>query len=201
MWASVVAIIRVTCLYSGRVRTFHHPELELLAYLHSQATPRSYRYQFLRSYTGKLLHINALLNKPSFFILSTTIVRVTMAVLDSCPGIEVSIVLNNKVLKEYRDLNADHPQNSTTSCIEIEAAAAFEVDLEVTDTYPSRHGILVEVRLDGKKIEDILIRVEDLHKSGGHKFTGATAKINGWWFTSDPSFVKFVSSTYTLPGE
>lgn len=124
-----------------------------------------------------------------------------MVVLDSCPGIEVSIVLNNKALKEYRDLNADDPQNSTTSYIEIEAAAAFEVDPEVTDTYTSRHDIRVEVRLDGKKIEDTLIRVEDLHKPGGHKFTGATAKINGWWFTSDPSFVKFVSSGYTSQGK
>ena len=124
-----------------------------------------------------------------------------MAVLDSSPGMEVSVVLNKKVLKEYRDLDADDPQNSTTSYIEVDAAAAFEVHLEIADPYTSKHGIRVEVRLDGKKIEDTLIRVEDLHKPGGHKFTGTTSKINGWWFTSDPSFVKFVSSVYTSPGK
>jgi hypothetical protein len=124
-----------------------------------------------------------------------------MAVLDSCPGMEVSIVLNNKVLKEYRDFNADDSQNSTTSYIEVEAAAAFEVDIEVTDTYTSRHDIRVEVRLDGKKIDDTLIRVEDLHKPGCHRLSGVTSKINGWWFTSDPSFVKFMSGGYTFPGE
>jgi hypothetical protein len=183
------------------MRNFHHPELEWLAYLHSQATPRPYRYQFLRLYTDKLLQINALLNKSSILILSTTSVRVSMAVLDSCPGMEVSVFLNKKVLKEYRDLDRDDPQNLTTSYIEVDAAAAFEVHLEIADSYASRHGIRVEVRLDGKKIEDTLIRVEDLHKPGGHNFTGATAKINGWWFTSDPSFVEFASSGYTSPSK
>jgi hypothetical protein len=115
-----------------------------------------------------------------------------MAILDSCPGLEVKIVSNDRTLEEYRDARAEYANNSTTHYVQVESDGTFQIILQATDAYRSRHGIHVEIRLDGHKVDGSLIRLKNLHKTGGHVFYGAQSKMNGKWFISDFKFSQFV---------
>ncbi|KAG9199641.1 hypothetical protein G6514_008302 [Epicoccum nigrum] len=127
-----------------------------------------------------------------------------MAILDSCPGLEVKLVSNDKAFNEYRDSRAEDANNTITHYVEVESDGTFQINLQVTDAYKSKHGIGFDIRLDGQKVDHRLIRLEDLQKPGGHVFSGASHKMNGKWFVSDYKFSQFVldfNSHTQLDGE
>ena len=115
-----------------------------------------------------------------------------MAVLNSCPGLEVTIVSNDKTLREFPDDQAEDGNNSITHYVEVESDGTFQINLQVTDAYRSRHGIGVDIRLDGQNADRSLILLKNLQKPGGHVFSGAQSKVNGKWFVSDFKFSQFV---------
>lgn len=114
-----------------------------------------------------------------------------MAVLNSCPGVEVKILSNKKDLKEYADTKANDPPNSTTRYIEVELDGAFEVHLQFTDQYSDRYGVRVDVKLDGHKVAGRLYRASRVKNAAGHTLAGAQKKIRGRWHISNFRFSLF----------
>lgn len=121
-----------------------------------------------------------------------------MAVLDSCPGLEVKVISQNRPLKEYADTEANGAPNTVSNYVEVEADGAFEIHLQVANTYTSKYGVRVQIRLDGQDIDGTLIRFGRLKKAEGHTFAGARSKVRGKWFTSNFQFSQFVLGEYPM---
>ncbi|KAH6639650.1 hypothetical protein C7974DRAFT_373858 [Boeremia exigua] len=115
-----------------------------------------------------------------------------MAILPSCPGLEVKVVSNGNTLKEFADNHAYNDPKIANKYIEVATDGAFEVHLQFTDKYTDRFGVAVEIRLDGQEVGGSLYRPGNLRKPEGHKFTGARSKIRGRWHISDFQFSQFV---------
>lgn len=119
-----------------------------------------------------------------------------MAILNSCPGLEVTIKCNKKALKEHADTQVNDAPNAVTNYVEVEADGAFELHLQVASTYSSKYGLRMRVQLDGGDVDDTLIRFGQLKKPGGHTFTGARSKQRGKWYTSNFRFSEFLLGAY-----
>lgn len=76
-----------------------------------------------------------------------------MAILDSCPGLQVEVLSNEKVLNEHADNKAIDALNSTTNYIEVEEEGTFEVRLRFNDDYTCNYGVCVEIRLYGINVD------------------------------------------------
>lgn len=115
-----------------------------------------------------------------------------MAVLNSCPGLEVKVVSNESALPEYADSQATDPHNTVTTYVEVNSDGAFQVHFQFTDGYSCRYGVRVELRLDGHKVDSCLYRRSQLKKDTGHTVAGARSKIGGRWHVSNFQFSQFV---------
>ncbi len=115
-----------------------------------------------------------------------------MAILNSCPGLEVKVVSNEKILNEYADSHARDPRNTSSSYIEVESEGAFKIHMHFTNQFRDRFGVRVEIQLDGQNVNSSLIRKSQLRKAAGHDFTGARSRIGGKWHVSDFKFSEFV---------
>lgn len=87
-----------------------------------------------------------------------------MAVINSCPGLEVKVVSNESALPEYADSQATDPHNTITTYVEVNSDGAFQVHFQFTDGYSCRYGVRVELRLDGHKVDSCLYRRSQLKK-------------------------------------
>lgn len=114
-----------------------------------------------------------------------------MAVLDSCPGLEVKILSDNKALKEHADIHAANAPKTVTNYVEVEADGAFQVRLQFSDRYACKFGVRVEIRLDGHKVYGGLYRPSMLKKAAGHTCAGTRSKIRGKWHVSNLLFAQF----------
>ncbi|KAJ4378253.1 hypothetical protein N0V86_005953 [Didymella sp. IMI 355093] len=115
-----------------------------------------------------------------------------MAVLNSCPGLEVKVIANKNALPEYADSPETDEQNTVTKFVEVDRDGAFQVHFQFTDAYTCRHGVRVELRLDGHKVDSCLYRQNQLKKGTGHTLAGARSKIRGRWHVSNFQFSQFV---------
>ena len=102
-----------------------------------------------------------------------------MAILGNAPGLEVTVVSNNRTLHEYPDPQVNDPENTTTKYLEVEADGAFQIHLQVKNARRNTHGIRVEVCLDGQK-------------AGCYSFLKMVSKVDGRWVMSDFKFSQFV---------
>jgi hypothetical protein len=85
-----------------------------------------------------------------------------MAVLDELPGLEAQIIFNRTPVKEYDDDEEGVVDKTVTKYIEAESGAEFGVRLHFHSMFnvSARHSVLVEVYLDGKYGNSIVLRKE-----------------------------------------
>lgn len=85
-----------------------------------------------------------------------------MAILNSCPGLEVKVVANNEALKEHADLQTNDAPKTITHYVEVNSEGAFEVHAVFTNDYTCRFGVRIEIRLDGHEVYGSLYRASQL---------------------------------------
>ncbi|KAF1850025.1 uncharacterized protein K460DRAFT_381892 [Cucurbitaria berberidis CBS 394.84] len=115
-----------------------------------------------------------------------------MAIINDCPGLRVEVVANGNALREYNDDQAGDAPNVVTRYLEVNGEGTFEILTKFLENYAGRHGVRVEVRLDGHKVDSYLLRLNQLKKEDGHRSSGAPSKIGGRWHTSNFLFSSFV---------
>ncbi|ORY11100.1 hypothetical protein BCR34DRAFT_565684 [Clohesyomyces aquaticus] len=108
-----------------------------------------------------------------------------MVVLDSVPGLEITVVVDKAPLKEYLDDEIpDEPNsNKTTRYVEAKSGSEFQVCHKFSNDFERQHPLLLGVSLDGKPTSSASYSHEDLewfcdHHSGG-SISGKKETIDG----------------------
>lgn len=112
-----------------------------------------------------------------------------MAVLPSCPGLKVEVVVGNTPLVEY-DGDGDEESRPNTSVKYVEAitGAQFAVKYYFDDTFRTSHGVKINSKLDGKVVSRRNCRKKDLVKMEGFTVSSASSCIGGEWYTNGFQF-------------
>ena len=97
-----------------------------------------------------------------------------MAVLDTVSGLEVVVLVDKEPLKEIDTDEEDLPTKSVEKYIEAASGGNFEVKSTFTRPYThSNHDVKVELFVDGKYMDNMLLSKNDLYGRTGHTFAGA----------------------------
>jgi hypothetical protein len=83
-----------------------------------------------------------------------------MAILPSCPGAEVEVIVNRQSLREYDDTsNTPTPPKTITKYIKATSGTEFAIHLVFTKGYPYPIGDIEQfIYFDGKIVESYLVR-------------------------------------------
>ncbi|KAF1940797.1 hypothetical protein EJ02DRAFT_379069 [Clathrospora elynae] len=103
-----------------------------------------------------------------------------MAILPSCPGLTVEVLVIGAPLPEYDDISdTPAPPNMLTKYIEAKSGAEFAMKLAFNQDfiYPAGN-VLVQIFLDGKRVERTLIRASVLKNLSGHLISGRAAQVD-----------------------
>ena len=116
-----------------------------------------------------------------------------MAVISTCPGIEVEIVVDDSPLEEYDDDDVgDLPSNTLSKYIEAISRAKFEVRYTFTRSFikllRTGQGIKVAILVDGAEANNAIMGKDEISASRDYYFTGAWSYENGRHFQSQFCF-------------
>lgn len=82
-----------------------------------------------------------------------------MAVLDSLPGVEVTVVVDGEDLHEYQDADMEDNEDTVTKYIEAVDGANFAIKIKATNnTVFKGHFLNFRTSLDGSSVCNPLIR-------------------------------------------
>ena len=119
-----------------------------------------------------------------------------MAIIDTRPGIEVTVISGDDALPEYRDTAAENSPHVITNYIDVGKATHFEVLTKFKDNNTVHYGVVIDVLLDGVKVHSKIYRLKQLEKPEGYKASGVSSKIRGRWHISNFLFSPFVLGNY-----
>jgi hypothetical protein len=102
-----------------------------------------------------------------------------MAVLWGCPGVEVDVVVDDRPLHEYDDIDDTPPSPCTvTKYIEATSGAEFATNLMFFRRYPYPVGIVEKlIYLDGKVVESYVVDPTDFFYPAQHFVDGRCAQV------------------------
>jgi hypothetical protein len=114
-----------------------------------------------------------------------------MAILSDCPGLEVKIIANDQALAEYADAEVEDLPKTVTNFVEVNSGGAFKVHFSVSNYYTHKHGLCMDIILDGNKVVSALYAQGRLKKDGGHTRKGVMSKVRGKWHSAEFLFSEF----------
>ncbi|CAN9441353.1 unnamed protein product [Alternaria alternata] len=91
-----------------------------------------------------------------------------MAIVDEVPGLEIQIYVNGNPLREYVDQHAAVSEATSESYIEVHSNSAFEIHYSFKAPFPVDRPVSMIVTMDGKDIDEPLIRPCELFNQEGH---------------------------------
>ncbi|KAH7389621.1 hypothetical protein DE146DRAFT_738910 [Phaeosphaeria sp. MPI-PUGE-AT-0046c] len=104
-----------------------------------------------------------------------------MAVLDEVPGLKVQVMVRDKPLREYDDGGAKVPKYTVERYVEAQTNACFEIRFAFTQPFPRDRAISMLVTIDGRDVDEPLIRPAELFDVHGHTSIGSVYKSGSTW--------------------
>ncbi|RYN23470.1 hypothetical protein AA0112_g9379 [Alternaria arborescens] len=95
-----------------------------------------------------------------------------MAIVDEVPGLEIQIYVHGNPLREYVDQHAAVSEATSESYIEVHSNSAFEIHYSFKAPFPVDRPVSMIVTMDGKDIDEPLIRPCELYNQEGHVSSG-----------------------------
>jgi hypothetical protein len=104
-----------------------------------------------------------------------------MAVHADVPGLEVQIVVQDQPLREYQDRTAQVSAKTIERYVEAQSHAQFEIRYAFKTPFPADRPVSMIVTIDGKDVDEPLIRPFELFESNGHSSCGPISKVGSRW--------------------
>ncbi|OWY48808.1 hypothetical protein AALT_g8180 [Alternaria alternata] len=111
-----------------------------------------------------------------------------MAIVDEVPGLEIQIYVNGNPLREYVDQHAAVSEATSESYIEVHSNSSFEIHYSFKAPFPVDRPVSMIVTMDGKDIEEPLIRPCELYNQEGHFSSGPISNDGRNWSTKSYRF-------------
>ncbi|CAN9373262.1 unnamed protein product [Alternaria alternata] len=111
-----------------------------------------------------------------------------MAIVDEVPGLEVQIYVNGNPLREYVDQHAAISKATSESYVEVHSNSAFEIHYSFKAPFPVDRPVSMIVTMDGKDIDEPLIRPCELYNREGHVSSGPISNDGKNWSTKSYRF-------------
>jgi hypothetical protein len=112
-----------------------------------------------------------------------------MAVIDDAPGLEVQVQVDGIPLREYIDRHTTVSEATSESYIEARSDSTFEIHYFFKAPFPSDRPVSMIVTIDGKDVDEPLIRPDELYNSDGHVSSGPISNDGRSWFTQAYRFL------------
>ncbi|CAG5182045.1 uncharacterized protein ALTATR162_LOCUS9964 [Alternaria atra] len=106
-----------------------------------------------------------------------------MAVVDETSGLEVQIHVDGNPLREYTDQHTAVSEATSESYVEAHSDSIFEIHYSFKAPFPVDRPVSMIVTMDGKDVDEPLIRPDELYKSDGHISSGPISNDGKSWFT------------------
>ncbi|KAH3970147.1 hypothetical protein HBI25_050640 [Parastagonospora nodorum] len=104
-----------------------------------------------------------------------------MAVLDDVPGLDVQIAVNGEVLREHQDRDAKLSEKTVERYVEAQSNANFEIRYAFKKGFPADRPVSMIVTIDGKDLDEPIIRPYELFEAKGHTSRGPISQQGGKW--------------------
>jgi hypothetical protein len=118
-----------------------------------------------------------------YFLSSITSIHITilrpddiMAVLSDVPGLQVQILVQGKALNEYRDRDAKTSGRTVERYVEAQSGMQFEIRYIFEESFPVDRPLSMIVTIDGKAVDEPLIRPHEILDPNGHISYGSILK-------------------------
>jgi hypothetical protein len=106
-----------------------------------------------------------------------------MAVIEDAPGLEVQVQVDGTPLREYLDRHATVSEAISESYIEAKSDSTFEIYYSFKAPFPSDRPVSMIIAIDGKDVDEPLIRPDELYNLDGHVSSGPISTDGRSWFT------------------
>jgi hypothetical protein len=106
-----------------------------------------------------------------------------MAIVAEAPGLEVQICVDGNPLQEYIDRYTAVSEATSESYIEARSDSGFEIHYSFRTPFPTDRPVSMIITMDGKDLDEPLVRPEDLYGTDGHVSSGPISNDGSSWFT------------------
>lgn len=124
-----------------------------------------------------------------------------MAILDSLPGVEITVVVDGEDLHEYQDTHKNDGEDTVTSYIEATSGANFAIRIKISkDTIYKGDRLDFGVTIDGEYVDglsmtkgclDEIILIEGMPVSQGHLKKMKFSELKtGMWYSICPFYTQ-----------
>jgi hypothetical protein len=122
-----------------------------------------------------------------------------MAVIDKIPGLKVQVVVRGQPLQEYQDRFAKIPAKKTEHYVEAQSHAQFEIRYAFKKPFPVDRAVSMIVTIDGKDVDEPLIRPHELLEPKGHTSSGPISHVGSRWEVQRYQFAPLnISTNFTF---
>lgn len=95
-----------------------------------------------------------------------------MAVIDEASGLEVQVQVDGNPLREYIDRHTTVSEATSESYIEAKSDSTFEIHYSFKAPFPIDRPVSMIVTIDGKDVDEPLIRPDELYDANCHVSSG-----------------------------
>jgi hypothetical protein len=119
-----------------------------------------------------------------------------MAVIDKVHGLEVQIWVQNQPLREYQDRTVKVSAKTMERYVEAQSHAQFEIRYAFKKPFPAGRAVSMIITINGKDVDEPLIRPHELFESKGHVSNGPISAVGSRWEVQKYCFSPIDIRTY-----
>lgn len=108
----------------------------------------------------------------------------------------MQILVNDHLLREYEDRHPHVPARTVERYVEAHSGANFEIRFSFQAPFPPERPVSMIVTVDGKDVEEPVIRPFELFDPKGHVCSGPLSKMGSKWFVQKYRFSSLEISEY-----
>jgi len=120
-----------------------------------------------------------------------------MAILDEVPALDVQIAVNGEILREYQDRDAKLSEKTVERYVEAQSNANFEIQYAFKNGFPADRPVLMIVTIDGKDLDQPIIRPYELFEAQGHMSRGPISREGDNWVVQPYCFAPIDISNFS----